>query len=136
MEHLSFSFHRFTHGQNKSFVAMKAMDAVVPSRVIQDLIHFPAVVFLAIRTDNLKHSPSPIWPNLSRAVRLVKEISGRFFGGESLPDPPNKHLNTPFSRIPTAFHGINRNKCVFLEGKYSIFLYGAIDYDLKRCIMR
>jgi hypothetical protein len=61
---------------------MKAMDVVVPSRVIQDLIHFPHVVFLAFRTDNLKHSPSPIKPNLTKAIRLVKEISGCFYGGE------------------------------------------------------
>jgi hypothetical protein len=82
---------------------MKAMDTVVPSRVIQDLIHFPLVVFLAIRADNFKHFPSPIKLNLSRAVRLVKEISGRFFSGESLPDPPNKQLNTSFQEYQQHF---------------------------------
>ena len=98
-----FSFHRFFLRQDKSFVAMKAMDTVLPSRVIQDLIHFPQVVFLAFRTDNLKHSPSPIKLNLSRAVRLVKEISGRFFSGKSLPDPLNKQLDTSFQEYQRYF---------------------------------
>ncbi len=68
-------------------MAMQAMDAVVTPRVIQDLIHFPLIVFLAIRTDNLKHSLSPLFLNLSSAIRLVKQISGRFFDGEPLPNP-------------------------------------------------
>ncbi len=99
---------------------MKAMDAVVPSGVIQNLIHFPLVVSLAFRANNLKHSPSPITLNLSRTVRLVKETSGRFFGKESLPAPPKDSLALS-SRIPTAFHEVNKNKCVFFERKYSIF---------------
>jgi len=81
---------------------MKAKDAVVRSWIIQDLIHFPHVVFLAFRADNLKHSPSPIELK-SKAVRLVKEISGRFFSGEPLPDPPNKQLNTSFQEYQQHF---------------------------------
>ena len=38
-------------------MAIKAMDAIVASRVIQDFIYFPVIVLLAIRTDNFKHSP-------------------------------------------------------------------------------
>ena len=85
---------------------MEAMDAVVPSRVIQDLIHFPPVVFLAFRTDNLKHSPTPIEVNLSRAVRLVKKISGRF----SAENPyPTRRINSP-TLLYKNTNGISRNK--------------------------
>ncbi len=73
---LSLSFRRFLFRRHKSFVAIPAMDAVVRSRVIQDLIHFPHVISLAFRTDNLKHFPSPFSQNIGRAVPFVKNTNG------------------------------------------------------------
>jgi len=121
--------------QNKSFAAMKAMDTVVPSRVIQDLIHFPPVIFLAFRTDNLKHFPFPLNGNISRAVRFVKAISGRFFGGESLPDPLNEQLNTSFQEYQQHFTKKITANVYFLKGNtvFSFWSYWLRLEELNRC---
>jgi len=47
-------------------MATEAMDAIVRSRVVQDFIYFPVIVLLAIRTDNLKHSPFSCYPKLKQ----------------------------------------------------------------------
>ncbi len=83
------------------------MNKVVPSRVIQDLIHFPLVVFFAIRTNNLNHFSPPVKLNLCSGVRLVKATSGRRFSSEeSLSYPPNKQLTLLFKHT----NRISQNK--------------------------
>ncbi len=66
--------------QDKSIIAMQAMDAVVSLRIIQHFTGYPNVIFLAFRTDDLQHSRSSLRTNLSMTVGPVKEIPGYING--------------------------------------------------------